>query len=480
MNLSGITRREMLHLSGLGFGAVALSALMHDEEGVSAGEGSRPALSLKPRTTNFPAPAKAVIQLMMSGGPSHLDLFDPKPALLKRDGEVYEIKIDAFQRGSDPNKLLGSPFRFRKHGECGMDISEVMPHLSTVADELCLIRSYVSVHNNHTEAIVNLACGKMFIGRPTLGAWISYGLGTENQNLPAFVVLRDPDGYSVSGGLMSKSGWMPALYGGTEFSSRGPAVTNLKPADELPAGVQRRGLEFLSRLNEKHRERFPHESELETRIRNYELAARMQMSATNVLDLSQETQATKRLYGIDKPHTQNYGTRCLMARRLIESGVRFVQVFSRKGQSWDHHGGLKKGLELECLKTDLATAGLIKDLKQRGLLDSTIVMWGGEFGRMPVAQSLDGRDHNKHAGAFILAGGGFRRGCIYGATYDVGYTAVKNHFSVPDMFACILHQLGLDHSALSYEHAGRSESASDDVVTGAHIHPDIIETPIHI
>ena len=473
-----VSRRQMLGMTGLGFGSLALTGVMH-EDGRGA-DVRNLSVGLDPRSQHFPGPARAVIQLMMTGGPSQMDLFDPKPVLQQRDGEVFETRIDAFQEGSEPNRLLGSPFRFRKHGECGMDLSELMPHLATVVDDICYVRSFVSVHNNHTEGIVNLACGKMFIGRPTLGAWISYALGTENQNLPSFVVLRDPDGHSTSGGLMSKSGWLPALYGGTEFSSRGNPVQNLTPAISVPDTVRRRGLQILHELNEEHRLRYPDESELETRIRNYELAARMQMMATEVLDISQETAATRTMYGLDTAEKQNYGARCLMARRLVERGVRFVQVFASKGQAWDHHSGLKRGLTKECFATDQATTALIVDLKQRGLLDSTVVMWGGEFGRMPVAQSVDGRDHNKRAGTYLLTGGGFRGGCIYGKTDDVGYTVVENRLTVPDMFATILHQLGLDHRRVHYKHAGRFEDATDSVVTGAQVHRDIITSPLRV
>jgi hypothetical protein len=477
-----ISRRQMLTCSGMGFGAVAAATLLQADRlrGSDASVSLRPDLDALPRAGHVPGPAKAVIQLVMTGGPSQMDLLDPKPVLNARHDEVYEIKIDAFQNGSKPNKLLGTPFKFQKAGRCGMDMSDVFTHLPQVADDICLVRSLVSVHNNHTEGIVNLACGKMFIGRPTLGAWISYGLGTENQNLPAFVVLRDPDGYSTSGGLMSKSGWMPALYGGTEFNTRGPVVDNLRAAREVPAAVLRTNLEFLAQLNERHRRQFADDSELETRIKNYELAARMQLSATGALDLAGETEATRRMYGLDRAETASYGTRCLMARRLVEQGVRFVQVFSEKGQPWDHHAGLEKGLRDMCRKTDPGTVGLIQDLKQRGLLDSTIVIWSGEFGRMPVAQNAGGRDHNKRAGCMLLAGGGFKRGFTYGETDDVGYTAVQNPFSVPDMFATVLHQLGIDHRRLVYKHAGRYESATDDVVTGANVHSQIIETPLRI
>jgi len=476
-----ISRREMLRLSGMGLGSVALASILHDEN-LTASESAphfQPRMDLWPRKTHFPAQAKAVIQLMMTGGPSQMDLFDPKPELQRRHDQVYEVKVDPLQPGSEDNKLMASPFKFRKCGESGMDMSECLTHLPEVADDICLVRSQLGVHNNHTEGIVNFACGKMFGGRPTLGAWISYGLGTGNQDLPAFVVLRDPAGYSTSGGLMSKSGWMPAIYGGTEFSSEGPALRNLQPASPLPPGVRQRCLEFLAQLNANHHQKYPANSELESRIKNYELAARMQLTASRALDLSQETHTTRQLYGLENPQTASYGKRCLMARRLVEAGVRFVQVFSEKGQPWDHHKGLPEGLPALCAKTDPGTTGLIKDLKQRGLFDSTIVLWGGEFGRLPVAQDGTGRDHNKRAGSLFLAGGGFKGGLTYGATDDVGYTVTENGFTAPDMFACILHQLGLDHKKLDYYHSGRFENSTDDSLTGAGVHPQIIDTPIY-
>ena len=319
-----------------------------------------------------------------------------------------------------------------------------------------------------------LASGKIFIGRPTLGAWISYGLGTENENLPAFVVLRDPDGYSTSGGLMSQSGWLPALHRGVELSARGDPVHNLRSAVSLPAGVQRQRLDLLARLNEAHRRGYPSESELEARIRNYELAARMQLSATDVLDISSESAATRKLYGLDDRKTADYGTRCLMARRLVEAGVRFVQVFVQQGQPWDHHGDIDKGLPQMCAVSDRPSAALVKDLKSRGLLDSTIVLWAGEFGRLPVSQNATGRDHNKHAGSLWIAGGGFKGGCVHGETDDFGYAVTKDRFSVPDLFATLLHQLGIDHERLTYRHAGREESVTDGPVTGARVHREVV------
>jgi hypothetical protein len=331
-----------------------------------------------------------------------------------------------------------------------------------------------SEHNNHTEGLIIFMTGKIFQGRPSFGSWISYGLGTENQNLPAYVVLRDPAGYNTSGTLTWSSGWLPALYRGTEFSSSGAPVLNLQAARPQPAGVQQANLRFLGRMNRMHARQFPDDSTLESRIQNYELAARMQLAAGSVLDLSSETAATRRLYGLDQPATQAYGLRCLMARKLVEAGVRFVQVHPKPFQPWDQHNNLKKDLADICANTDQPTAALITDLKERGLLDETIVIWSGEFGRLPVSQNGSGRDHNRNAFSVLLAGGGFKRGCVYGASDEVGYAAAVNPVSVWDLHATVLAQLGLDHETLIYRHAGRDETLTDAPVTDARVVEEII------
>ena len=273
-----------------------------------------------------PRRARSVIMLMQAGGPSQIDLFDPKPELQRRHGQEYRGDVEVLQPGSETKKLMASPFRFRPHGECGMELSELIPWIGSVADDLCLVRSMYSDNNNHPQATRCLLSGKIFPGRPSVGSWISYALGTENQNLPAYVVLRDPDGYNNGGTTMWESGWLPAIFQGTEIQSRGAAVLDLHPSVPLPEGIQANNLRALARLNEERRKLYPHESELDARIRNYELAARMQLSAEGVLRIGGETAATRRLYGLDDPVTENFGTRCLMARRLVESGVRFVQV----------------------------------------------------------------------------------------------------------------------------------------------------------
>ncbi|HXJ59429.1 MAG TPA: DUF1501 domain-containing protein [Verrucomicrobiae bacterium] len=474
-----LSRREMLEKSGLGLGALALHTLFGAGH-ARAENGSGSAHPFQARRPQDRPAARAVILLMQNGGPSQMDLFDPKPDLTRFEGKVHGEKVEMFQKGSEANKLLGTPFRFYRQGICGMEMSEVIPYLGTVADELCMIRSMRTEHNNHTEGLVMFNTGKIFPGRPALGSWISYALGTENQNLPAYVVLRDPDGYNTSGTLLWQNGWMPALYRGTEISTRGAPILNLHPAEPVPADVQRENLDLLARLNSKHREAYPQETELEARIHNYELAARLQLAAADLLDLDRESPATRKLYGLDQDATAGYGLRCLMARRLVEAGVRFVQVFppvKPQFQPWDSHSNVKTELEKICAACDQPSAALIQDLKSRGLLDSTIVIWSGEFGRLPVSQNGAGRDHNRNAFTTLVAGGGFRPGYIHGATDEVGYRAVQSPVTVPDLHATLLHQLGLDHDRVTYLHSGREETLTDSPVTGARV---VRELVVHV
>jgi hypothetical protein len=469
------SRRAFLERATLGMSSLALAWLGEQEEARAAASTSR---DLRPRTGHFPAKANAVIMLLQAGGPSQVDLFDPKPELTRRDGQRYAGDIETLQTGSQEKKLMASPFKFFPRGNCGMEFSELLPAIGTVADDLCLVRSMVSDNNNHPQATRCLNTGKIFPGRPALGSWIGYALGTENQDLPAFVALRDPDGYSSSGSTVWENGWLPALFRGVEIQSRGDAVLNLRPAAALPEGVDRENVELLARLNEERRRLYPQESALDARIRNYELAARMQLGAQRVLDLAGETAATRALYGLDDPLTESFGTRSLMARRMVESGVRFVVVmvpFSSGG--WDHHNDIKKGLEGVCPRVDRPTAGLIRDLKQRGLLDTTIVLWTGEFGRLPISQGGTGRDHNRHAFSLLLAGGGFKSGHVHGASDEFGYKAVEGRVSCPDLLATILWQLGLDHDRLKYPHHGREESLTDSAVTGARVVRELLDRP---
>jgi uncharacterized protein (DUF1501 family) len=466
------SRREFLEQATFGLSTVALAQLLAEERasGSTASDSSR---LTPPRATS-------IILLMQVGGPSQVDLFDPKQELQKRHGQAYPGTVETLQPGSERMTLLASPFRFQQHGQCGMEISELLPSIGSIADELCLVRSMQSDNNNHPQATRCLNTGKIFPGRPSLGSWISYALGSENQNLPAYVVLRDPTGYNNGGTTMWENGWLPAVHRGTEIQSRGAAVLNLHPTVSLPEGAQRATLDAIARLNEERRKLYPQESDLEARIRNYELAARMQASAEEALDLSNETAHTRRLYGLDDPTTENFGMRCLMARRLVEYGVRFIHVMvpiKSGGAPWDHHENIKPGLEALCPQVDLPTAGLVRDLKQRGLLDSTIVIWTGEFGRLPVSQHGHGRDHNRQGFSLLLAGGGFRAGHLHGATDEFGYAAVEGRVTCPDLLATLLHQLGLDHEQLNYLHQGRLESLTDAPVTHARVVSEILDSP---
>jgi hypothetical protein len=477
-----LTRRQMLQTSGFGFGSLALTYLLN-AEGI-AGAESAPSLdaipqNLNPRSGHFPAQAKAIVHFMQNGGPSQIDLFDPKPELQKRDGQPIPESVETYQKGNT-ERILGSPFKFHKRGQCGMQLAEVMPHLGEIADEITLVRSMYTEHNNHTEALVMMSTGKLFQGRPSVGAWVSYALGTDNQNLPAYVVLRDPAGYNTSGKLVWSSGWLPALYQGTEFNSKGTPVLNLQPARPQPEGSQRDCLDFLAKLNEEHRSKFPLETELEARIQNYELAARMQLKTGEVLDVTKESPATRKLYGLDDPVTAAYGMRCLLARRLIEAGVRFVQVFPPVGQPWDSHTDSKGEIEKICGVTDLPVAGFVRDMKSRGLLDNTLVLWTGEFGRLPVSQGSKGRDHNRNAFSLWLAGGGIKAGHVHGATDDFGYKAAEDAVSVPSLHATLMHQLGLDHRKLRYLHKGQEETLTDARVTKAQVVPELLQEPVKI
>jgi hypothetical protein len=482
-NRPSIGRREFLQQATLGFGTMALACLLEQDGRLAVGAtAAGPGGSdLRPRPGHFPARARSVIMLMQAGGPSQIDLFDPKPELSRRHGQDFRGDVEVLQPGSEAKKLMASPFRFRPRGECGMELSDLSPWIGSVADDICLVRSMYSDNNNHPQATRCLLSGKIFPGRPSVGSWISYGLGTENQDLPAYVVLRDPNGYNNGGTTMWESGWLPAIFQGTEIQSRGAAVLDLHPSVPVPEEIRLNNLRALARLNEERRKLYPHESELDARIRNYELAARMQLSAEGVLRIQGESAATRRLYGLDDPVTENFGTRCLMARRLVESGVRFVQVLvpvKSGGNPWDHHEKIKPGLEALCPQVDRPTAALIRDLKVRGLLDTTIVLWAGEFGRLPISQKGDGRDHNRNAFSVVLAGGGFKAGHVHGRTDEFSYKAIEDRVSCPDLLATILHQLGIDHDRLKYRHHGREESLTDSPVTHARVVREMIESPV--
>lgn len=451
-----LTRREILSRLGGGFGGLALASLLG--EMARANAPAPTPHDLTPKAPHFTPRARAVIQLFMHGGPSHLDLYDPKPVLTRYDGQAPPPEVADDERLT--GNLLGSPFRFFRYGQSGLEFSETLPSIARHADKIAVIRSMFTEHRNHEQALWMMHTGMIVAGRPSIGAWAAYGLGTINQNLPAYVVLPDPRGLPVDGIRNWSSGWMPPLYQGTPFRSEGMPVLNLRPRSARSASVEENRLRLLGDLNAGHRAARPEEMELDARIASFEMAARMQLSATDALDLTQETQATGRLYGLDQAVTRPYGARCLMARRLVERGVRFVQIFM-SGQPWDTHNNNAAQTRACCQQTDLPVAGLLTDLEQRGLLDETLVFWGGEFGRTPGAQGRDGRDHHPYGFSVWLAGGGVKGGQFYGATDDFGYRAAQNRCSVAQLHATMLHLLGLDYRRLAYHRHGRDEKLTD-------------------
>lgn len=465
-----ISRRRFLTEQGMGVGSMALASLLA-REGALGSPTNLPKdvqhFDLKPKTPPRPAKATAMISLFQHGGPSHVDLTDPKPELTKRDGTDYtgEVHFSFVNRAS--KRLMGSPWKFQPHGESGTEISELLPHLAGIVDDICLVRSMHTGANGHEVSIRYFHGGiPGVLGRPTLGSWLVYGLGSESQELPAYLVLTDPGGHPVDGVTNWSNGFMPPLFQGTVIRPQEPRIFNLDAPAFLEGNVQQRNLSFLADLNRAHLDRHPGEADLEARISSYELAAAMQTAAREALDISSESRATRQLYGLDDDATREYGTRCLMARRLVERGVRFVQLFLG-GQPWDHHDNIRGELPKVCRRIDQPAAALVQDLKARGLLESTIVHWGGEIGRLPVTENhggdpkVNGRDHNGQGYSAWFAGGGFRGGSVYGATDEFGHHAVENIVTPNDIQATILHQFGLDHSALTYLRAGREELLTD-------------------
>ena len=460
-----VTRRAFLGRCAGSVGSLALAHLL-------AADGARAAGPLALEPPHHPPRAKAVVCLFQHGGPSQMDLFDPKPELTRRHGQPYPGQVEAHFH-TQVGKLLASPFQFRPCGGCGMELSELLPHTARIADDVTLVRSMTTEVVDHEAALRMIHSGKPLAGRPAWGSWVLYGLGSLRQDLPAYVVLGDPGGLPVDGTNNWSSGFLPAVYQGTPFRAGGAPVVNLTPPPDVPAAGRRNQLRFLDELNAAHLRRHPRDAELEARIGNYELAARMQTAVPAVLDLSGETEETRRLYGLDNPKTAEYGTRCLLARRLIEQGVRFVQIFLA-GQPWDTHSKNAEQLRNLTAMTDQPSAALVLDLKRRGLLDDTIVLWTGEFGRLPVSQGPDGRDHNRHAFSLWLAGGGFKKGYVHGETDEFAYKAVRDEVRVIDLHATLLHALGLDHERLTYPHAGREDSLTDVGVTKARVIPDLL------
>ena len=452
-------RRGLFRQVGAGLYTAALTQLLTND--VFAAGPRRAVYDVEPRKPPHEPKAKAVIHLFMNGGPSQMDLFDPKDELTKRHGEEYFDKLAGeVEFPQAAGALMKSPFKFARHGESGMAVSEVMPHFAKQVDNVSMIKSMYTSNLTHEPALYKIHSGSEFIGRPTLGAWVTYGLGSENRNLPAYVVLDDPLGLPVNNTDNWYSGYLPPVYQGTRFRASGSPVLNLKPGFEEPESVTRIERELIARLDRVHQRDRPHRLRLDARIASYELAARMQIAATDALDLSQETKATHAMYGVGDKTTDSYGRRCLIARRLIERGVRFVQLFIN-GQIWDTHSNIGTSLKQACERTDKPIAGLLADLKQRGLLDETLVMWGGEIGRLPIAQlpadkdpAKAGRDHNKNAIVAWLAGGGVKQGFQLGATDDFGFAAVEDRVSVTDWHATMLHLLGLHHEELFIERNG--------------------------
>ncbi len=469
MQSNNYTRRRFLTENGLGVGAVAVAWLLQQDKLLAVPSKVAKqvtAYDLTAKSPQFAPRAQAMISLFMHGGPSHVDLLDPKPQLSQRNGEDYsgEVTFSFVNRAS--KKLFGTPWKFAKHGGCGTEVSELLPQLSTIVDDICVIRSMHTGHNGHEVSIRFMHSGIAAVtGRPTLGSWLVYGLGAESQSLPAYLVLTDPGGHPVDGLNNWSSGWMPPLFQGTVLRPKEPRILNLDAPPQVRGVVQQRNLELLSQLNAEHLARHPGEADLEARIASYELAAAMQSSAKEAFDISHEPAYIHRLYGIDQDASKEYGTRCLIARRLVERGVRFVQLFLG-GQPWDNHRSIRKTLPEICKRTDQPATGLVTDLKQRGLLDTTLVHWGGEIGRLPVCEgSLDdesGRDHNGQGFTNWLAGGGIRAGMTYGETDEFGHKAVTNIVTPNDLQATVLHLFGLNHEKLMYLHNGVEQKLTNN------------------
>jgi hypothetical protein len=452
-----------LRTCGAGFGLLALTDLLSRDAVASPPAAENP---LAARAGHMPARAKHCIFLFMVGGPSHIDLFDPKPALDRLDGQPLPPsfgKITSQFVENDP-LCLGTHRKFGQFGQSGIAMSDLIPHMHRHADTIALVRSCVVDSVVHAPAHYQMNTGRVLMGFPSLGSWVSYGLGTENDNLPAFVVLTQPEGTPEGGAPCWGSGFLPAVNQGTLFRPGPVPILNLQPAGDAFSRVQqRRIVDLIQEMNQRDGE--PDDSELSARISSYELAFRMQAEAPEAVDLSRETGDTRRLYGLDQPRTAEFGTRCLLARRLVERGVRFVQVYSGGGpvaMQWDAHDDLDANHEKMCGLTDLPVSGLLTDLKRRGLLDETLVVWGGEFGRTPVAQGGSrGRDHNATGFSMWMAGGGVRGGTILGATDEIGLNAIDERAHVNDIHATILHLMGLDHKRLTMLHAGRDERLTD-------------------
>ena len=464
------SRRDFLRRAGGGFGMLALASLLGQEGLLAADAPSRALASrgnsndpLAPKPPHFAAKARSVIFLFMSGGPSHVDLFDPKPDLVRLAGQPLPESFGTFKtrRAVAKNKLLPPCRPFSPRGQCGMEISDFLPHIAGCADDLCLLRGCYGDSVTHPESVYLMNTGTILMGKPSLGAWAAYGLGTENENMPAFVVMPDPSGWVKGGAPAWGNGFLPAAYQGTILRGGESPILNLNTPPGVTPDQQQSTVEFVNRLNREATTAGEQDSELAARVAAYELAFRMQAHAPEVVDIRSESQATRKLYGLDDKVTAEFGLRCLFARRMVERGVRFVQLYCGDTLGWDGHSDVEGNHAKLCAQSDQPVAGLLKDLKSRGLLDSTLVVWGGEFGRMPMSEGSNGRDHNPHGFSMWLAGGGAKGGQVIGATDAVGLRAAEEKTHVHDIHATILSLMGLDHTRLTYRHNGRNERLTD-------------------
>jgi hypothetical protein len=443
------TRREFLMRSCGGLGALAVSSML---------QAARPVDPLAPRKPDHPPTAKSVIWLFMEGGPSHLDIFDPKPELVRLAGQPMPASFGKpiTAMGTASNTLMPSTRTWKQYGESGMWVSDWYPNVAQHVDEMTMLHSCWADGLNHVGSVCQMNTGSILAGRPSMGAWVTYGLGTANNNLPTFVILTDA-AEVVGGSKNWSSGFLPASYQGTQLRREGPPVLDLAPPDTIGADQQRGRLDLLNSLNRHYGDKKPEDTELEARLNSYELAYRMQAAAPEAVDLTKESEATRKLYGMDNDVTAQFGKNCLLARRLVERGVRFVELYSGSGSGWDAHNDLDKNHGRRCQETDVPIAGLLTDLAARGLLDSTLVVWGGEFGRTPFNEKGNGRDHNPWGFTMWMAGGGIKKGQEVGRTDEIGLRAVKRRSHVHDIHATILWCLGLDHVKVTYLHNGRSE-----------------------
>ena len=467
-NNHAISRRDALRRAGCGFGMLALADLLAADGRAATSDGSsqhataekadRAAHPYAVRAPHHVARAKRVIFLYMPGGPSHVDLFDPKPRLAVDNGKPLPFEKPKLLRTQTGN-LLASPWTFRKRGQSGIEVSELLPQTARSIDDICVIRSMLADNINHTGAALQMCTGEQAFSRPSMGSWLTYGLGTENQNLPGFVVVSPAAVFQ--GAQLWASSFLPSAYQGTLVRDLKQPIANLAdPTGNLTR--QREKLDALRELNELHKRERAIDGQLDARIASFELAFRMQRDAPEAFDISRESAATQQLYGVDNGPTDMFARQCLLARRLVERGVRFVQLFDAPANNaWDHHGGLRESLPARCLAVDQPIAALLEDLKARGLLDETLVLWGGEFGRTPTAEGTNGREHHPFGFTMWMAGGGIRGGMTYGATDEFGWHAVDNIVHVHDLHATILHLMGFNHERLTYRFSGRDYRLTD-------------------